>query len=157
MLKLNFIVVDRTKDPHLRKGEEEFLKRLKRFVRYRYIEVKPEKIVKGKSDLEIANKEGQRILSKLEKGDFLIALDKSGKQYSSKNFSSWLKKLSLDIQGSVCFVIGGPVGLSEHVLKNADSILSLSKMTMPHEISRLLLLEQIYRAFTIIEGHKYHK
>ena len=157
MLKLNFIVVDRTKDPHLRKGEEKFLKRLKRFVSYRYTEVKPEKIVKGKSDPEIADKEGRRILSKLRRGDFLIALDKSGKQYSSKNFASWLKKLSLDVQGRVCFAIGGPVGLSGHVLENADSVLSLSKMTMTHEFSRLLLLEQIYRALTIIEGHKYHK
>lgn len=157
MLKLNFIVVDRTKVSYLRKGEEEYLKRLKRFVRYRYIEVKPEKIVKGKSDLEISDKEGERILSKLAKGDYLIALDRSGRQYSSRNFASWLKKLSLDIEGSVCFAIGGPVGLSRHVLKNADSVLSLSKMTMTHEICRLLLLEQTYRAFTIMEGHKYHK
>ncbi|MFC1494120.1 23S rRNA (pseudouridine(1915)-N(3))-methyltransferase RlmH [Thermodesulfobacteriota bacterium] len=157
MLKINFIVVDRTKASYLRKGEEKYLKRLKRFVQYRYTEVKPEKIVKGKSDLEIAGKEGKRILSKLEKGDYLIALDRSGKQYNSRNFASWLKRLSLDVRGSVCFTIGGPVGLSEDVLKNANSVFSLSKMTMTHEMCRLLLMEQIYRAFTIIEGHKYHK
>lgn len=157
MLKINFIVVDRTKASFLRKGEEEYLKRLKRFVKYRYTEVKPEKLVKGKSDFEIADKEGERILAKLEKGDHLIALDRSGKQYSSKNLASWLKRLSMDVRGSVCFAIGGPVGLSEDILKKADSVLSLSKMTMTHEMCRLLLMEQIYRAFTIIEGHKYHK
>jgi len=157
MLKLNFIVVDRTKAAYLRKGEEEFLKRLNRFVQYKYTEVKPEKITKGKSDIEIADKEGERSLSKLESGDYLIALDRTGKQYSSRNLASWLRKLSLDIRGSVCFVIGGPVGLSENILKKADSVLSLSKMTMTHEMCRLLLIEQIYRAFTIIEGHKYHK
>ena len=157
MLKINFIVVDRTKASYLRKGEEEYLKRLRRFARYRYTEIKPEKAVKGIPDHEIMDKEGERILSKLEKSDYLIALDKSGKQYSSINLASWLKKLSLDVRGSVCFAIGGPVGLSEEVLKNADSVLSLSKMTMTHEMCRLLLLEQVYRAFTIIEGHKYHK
>ena len=157
MLKINFIVVDHTKASFLRKGEEEYLKRLKKFVRYRYTEVKPERIVKGKSDLEIADKEGERILAKLEKGDYLIAMDRSGKQYSSKNLASWLKRLSMDVRGSACFAIGGPVGLSEDVMHKADSVLSLSKMTMTHEMCRLLLMEQIYRAFTIIEGHKYHK
>lgn len=157
MLKIKFVVVDRTKASYLRKGEEEFLKRLRRFVQYSYIEVKPEKILKGKPDLEIADKEGQRILSTLEKGDYLIALDRSGEQYSSRNLASWLEKLATNFRGSVCFVIGGPVGLSGDVLKRADSILSLSKMTMTHDMCRLLLIEQIYRAFTILEGHKYHK
>lgn len=157
MLKINFMVVDRTKASFLRRGEEEYLKRLKKFVQCRYSEVKPEKIAKGKSDLEIADREGERILTRLKKGDYLIALDRSGKQYSSKNLASWLKRLSLDVRGSVCFAIGGPVGLSEDVLKKADSVLSLSKMTMTHEMCRLFLMEQVYRAFTIIEGHKYHK
>ncbi len=157
MLKIHFIFVDRTKVSWLKKGEEEFLKRLKRFVRYRYTEVRPEKMVKGKTDPEIVDKEGERILAKTGKNDYLIALDRSGKQHSSIKLASWLKKLSVDIQGSVCFVIGGPLGLSGDVLNNADSILSLSKMTLTHEMCRLLLMEQVYRAFTIIEGHKYHK
>lgn len=157
MLKLNFIVVDRTKTPYLKNGEEDFLKRLKRFVQFRYTEIKPEKITKGKSDREIADKEGERIIETLAPGDYLIAMDKSGVQYGSRGLASWLKKLSLDVRGSVCFATGGPVGLSEGVLKKADSIFSLSKMTMTHEMCRLILFEQIYRAFTIIEGHKYHK
>lgn len=157
MLKLNIIVVDRTKTDYLRKGEEEFLKRLKRFVQYKYTEVKAERITKGISDTEVVEKEGERILGKLEQGDYLIALDKSGVQYSSTGLATWFKRLSLDVRGNVCLAIGGPIGLSQKVLKKADSILSLSKMTMTHEMCRLLLLEQVYRAFTIINGHKYHK
>ncbi len=157
MLKLHFIVVDRTRSSFIREGEKEYLKRLKRFVSCKWTEVKPVRITKSTSDEEVIRKEGENILAKTEPGDYMIALDKSGKQYSSKGFASMLKKLSVENRGRVCFVIGGPLGLSKDVLKRADHILSISKMTLTHEMARLILTEQIYRAFTIIEGHKYHK
>jgi len=158
MLKLNLIVVDRTRSSFIREGEEEYLKRLKRFVSCKWTEVRPVRITKGTSDEEVIRKEGENILARAEPGDYLIALDKSGRQYSSEGFASMLKKLSVvGHKGQVCFVIGGPLGLSREVLKRADHIMSISKMTLTHEMARLILTEQIYRAFTIIEGHKYHK
>lgn len=157
MLKLNFIVVDRTRSSFIREGEKEYLKRLKRFVNYKWTEVRPVKIIKNTSDEEVITKEGENILAKIEPGDYMIALDRAGKQYSSEGFASLLKKLSVEINSRVCPVIGGPLGLSREVLERADLVVSISKMTLTHEMVRLILTEQIYRAFTIIEGHKYHK
>lgn len=157
MLRLNFIVVDRTRSSFIREGEEEYLKRLKRFVGYRWTEVKPVKISKNTPDEEIIKKEGENILAKVEAGDYMIALDRTGKQCSSEYFAAMFKKLSVENKGQVCFVIGGPLGLSKDVLYRADHIMSISEMTLTHEMVRLILTEQIYRAFTIIEGHKYHK
>ena len=157
MLKLNFIVVDRTRSSFIKEGEQEYLKRLKRFVSYNWIEVKPVRISKGTPDEEVIRTEGKNILAKIEPGGYMIALDRTGQQYNSEGFASMLKKLSVESSGQICFVIGGPLGLSKDVLKRADLIMSISKMTLTHEMARLILAEQIYRAFTIIEGHKYHK
>jgi len=157
MLKLNFIVVDRTRASFIREGEEEYLKRLKRFVSCKWTEVKAIRITRSTPDEEVIKKEGENILAKTEPGDYMIALDRTGRQYSSEGFASMFKKLSVENKGQVCFVIGGPLGLSKDVLKRADQIMSISKMTLTHEMARLILTEQIYRAFTILEGHKYHK
>ena len=157
MLKLNFIVVDRTRSPFIKDGEEEYLKRLKRFAGYKWTEVKPVRITKGIPNEEVIRKEGENILAKIEPVDYVIALDRTGKQCSSEYFAAMFKKLSIENKGQVCFVIGGPLGLSKDVLYRADHIMSISEMTLTHEMVRLILAEQIYRAFTILEGHKYHK
>ena len=96
-------------------------------------------------------------MRKTGQGDYIAALDRSGRQYSSDGLADLLKKLSVNIRGSVCFMIGGPLGLSEEILDKADAVIALSKMTFTHEMSRIILLEQTYRAFTIIQGEKYHK
>jgi 23S rRNA (pseudouridine1915-N3)-methyltransferase len=157
MLKLKFIMVDKTRSPFLKEGEGFYLDRIKRYSQAEWIEVRPTRIVKGISDEEVKKAEGHAILQKIAPGDFLIALDKSGRQYSSEELAEWLKKLSLDIRGSVAFTIGGPVGLSAEIVQKAGAVMSLSKMTLTHEMSRIVLLEQVYRAFTIINGEKYHK
>jgi 23S rRNA (pseudouridine1915-N3)-methyltransferase len=157
MLKIKFIVVDRTRSPFLKEGEEFYLDRLKHYTRTAWIEVRSEKIRKGKTEEEILHKEGRAILQKMEKNDYSIALDRTGKQVRSKELAAWLKRLSLHRGGWVCFIIGGPIGLSGEVLSRSDRILSLSKMTLTHEMSRMFLLEQVYRAFTIMEGHHYHR
>jgi 23S rRNA (pseudouridine1915-N3)-methyltransferase len=157
MLKLNFIVVDRTRSSFIREGEEEYLKRLKRFAGFIWTEVKPVRITKNTSDEEVLKKEGENILAKTEPGDYVIVLDRTGRQYSSEGFASMLEKLSAETKGRVCFVIGGPLGLSKEVLNRADQVMSISEMTLTHEMARLILTEQIYRAFTIIKGHRYHK
>ena len=150
-------MVDRTRSSFIKEGEQEYLKRIKRFVSFKWIEVKPERITKSRSDEEIVRKEGENIVAKIDPGDYLIVLDKGGKQYSSEGFASMVKKLSVENRGRVCFIIGGPLGLSKDILEKADRIISLSEMTLTHEMVRLVLTEQIYRAFTIIGGHKYHK
>ena len=110
------------------------------------------------SDLseEILTVEGQSIEKKFLPRDHIIALDIRGKEYDSEGLAEWIERLSLS-RKSLCFAIGGPLGLSKKILHSADEILSLSKLTLTHEMSRILLLEQIYRAYTIIRGEKYHK
>jgi 23S rRNA (pseudouridine1915-N3)-methyltransferase len=157
MLKIKFIVVDKTRASFIKEGEAFYLARLKRYVQTEWLEVKPVRIIKGYQEEDIKRAEGKSILQKAATGDYLIALDRSGRQYDSKAISDWLSRLSINVRGSVCFTIGGPVGLSNEVLEKADSRLSLSRMTLTHEMSRIILLEQLYRAFTIIHGEKYHK
>lgn len=157
MLKLKIIVVDRTKSPFLREGEIFYLERLRRYARVKWVEVRPAKIKKGRREEEILNKEGQAIARKLAPKDYLVPLDRSGRQFHSEGLAAWLDKRSLATGGSLTFIIGGPLGLSKELLDRGHKILSLSKLTLTHEMSRLLLLEQLYRAFTILRGEKYHK
>lgn len=157
MLKIKFIVVDRTRSPFLKEGEAYYLERLKHYARTAWVEVRPEKVKNGKTGEEIVSKEGRAILQKIEKNDYLVSLDRSGTQYSSNELAAWLKKLAVHIGGWTCFIVGGPIGLSEEILSRSDRVLSLSKLTLTHEMSRIFLVEQIYRAFTIMEGHAYHR
>lgn len=157
MLRIKFIVVDKTRSPFLKEGESYFLGRLTRYAQTEYIEVKPVRITKGAREEEVKITEGRSILHKIGAGDHLIALDRSGRQYDSEGLADLLKKLSVNVRGSVCFAVGGPLGLSGEVIEKAGLVLSLSKMTFTHEISRLVLLEQTYRALTILHGEKYHK
>jgi 23S rRNA (pseudouridine1915-N3)-methyltransferase len=157
MISLNFIMVDRTRASYIKEGEEDYLRRIRRFTTYKRTEVKPVKISGGISDEEVIHREGLNILEKIEHGDYLIALDKGGRQYSSEGLASLLRRLSVENRGQICFIIGGPLGLSQEIIKKAHQTLSLSEMTLTHEMVRLVLAEQVYRAFTIIKGHKYHK
>jgi 23S rRNA (pseudouridine1915-N3)-methyltransferase len=155
-LRLRIIVVDRTRSPFLREGESFYLDRLGRYVRTEWVQVKPTKIKKGRPALDILAAEGESILRNFLSDDYLVALDRSGRAMDSEGLASWIEALSLS-QDRIAFVIGGPLGLSNTVLERAHEILSLSQLTLTHEMSRLLLLEQLYRAFTIIHGEKYHK
>jgi 23S rRNA (pseudouridine1915-N3)-methyltransferase len=157
VLKIKIIVVDRTKAPYIKGGESDYLKRIEKFTQVEWVEIKPVRIRKGVSDEMIRQKECEAISKRLDDNDYIIALDSAGEQYSSEDLAGWLNSLSMSIRGSVCFIIGGPVGLSGEIIKRADQVLSLSKLTLTHEMCRLLLIEQIYRSFTIIKGHKYHK
>ncbi len=157
MLKIKIIVVDKTRVPFLREGEAFYLDRIKRYAQTEWVEVRPVRIKKGFQDEEVKRTEGLAILQKASAGDYLIALDPSGRQHDSKGMADLLRRLSVNVRGAVCLTIGGPVGLSNEVLEKADHILSLSMMTFTHEMSRLILLEQVYRALTIIHGEKYHK
>ncbi len=156
MPKIKIIVVGNTKSSFIKEGEQIYLERLRRYTDTQWVEVKPQKVRKGRSGAEILATEGQSIDKKFLSGDHIIALDIKGKEYDSEGLAKWIERLSLSGK-SLCFVMGGPLGLSEKILHSADEILSLSKLTLTHEMSRLLLLEQLYRAYTIIRGEKYHK
>ena len=156
MLKLRIIVVDRTRSSFLKQGESHYMDRLKRYARTEWIEVKPVKIKKGKPFAEIVAVEGISLLNNILPRDYMVALDRSGRSFDSKGLAAWIEQLSLS-HDRMAFVIGGPLGLSDGVLETAHAVFSLSSLTLTHEMSRLLLLEQLYRAFTIIRGEKYHK
>ncbi|MBN1850723.1 MAG: 23S rRNA (pseudouridine(1915)-N(3))-methyltransferase RlmH [Deltaproteobacteria bacterium] len=150
-------MVDRTRSPFLANGESLYLKRLRRYAQMEWIEVRPARIKKGRSEEEILLMEGQAIIKKIGNRGYLVTLDRNGREYDSERLAEWLNQTSIHHPGGITFVIGGPLGLSKEILERADMILSLSKLTLTHEMSRLFLLEQIYRAFTILEGHQYHR
>ena len=157
MIKIRIIVVDRTRSPFLAEGEAFYLKRLQNYAQVEWIEVKPVKMTKGWPEEEILRLEGQVLIRKRRPKDYLVALDRTGCQYGSEEFAGRLEKVAVNATGGITFMIGGPLGLSSDAMAEADEILSLSKFTLTHEMSRVLLLEQIYRAFTILRGEKYHK
>lgn len=157
MIKIRIIVVDRTRAPFLAEGEAFYLKRLKNYAQVEWVEVKPVKMTKGRPEEEILRLEGQALIRKRGAKDYLVALDRTGRQYGSEEFAGRLEKAAMNAPGGIAFMIGGPLGLSGEALTEADEILSLSTFTLTHEMSRVVLLEQIYRAFTILKGEKYHK
>jgi len=154
--KIKLIVVGSTRSSFLKEGELFYLKRLNRYTPTEWIEVKPQKVTKGRSKEEILRVEGRSIEKKYQAEDHVIALDVRGKEYDSEGLARLVEHLS-ETRRQLCFVIGGPLGLSEAILNTATHIISLSKLTLTHEMSRLVLLEQLYRAHTIIKGEKYHK
>ncbi|MFO7736985.1 MAG: 23S rRNA (pseudouridine(1915)-N(3))-methyltransferase RlmH [Desulfatiglandaceae bacterium] len=156
MLKLKIIVVDRTRLPFLVQGESYYMDRLQRYAHTEWIEVRPVKIKKGKPVAEITATEGNSLLKNLLPRDYIVALDRTGVSFDSKELATWIETLSLSYD-RIAFLIGGPLGLSKSVLDSAHRILSLSRLTLTHEMSRLFLLEQLYRALTINRGEKYHK
>jgi 23S rRNA (pseudouridine1915-N3)-methyltransferase len=156
VLKIKIIVVDRTRSAFLSQGESFYLDRLKRYARIEWLETKPARITKGSPVQRILDQEGNFITKKLQSQDYAVALDRTGKAFDSEGLAAWIDRLSIS-HNRLAFVIGGPLGLSKTVLSRANETLSLSRMTLTHEMSRLVLLEQIYRAFTIINNEKYHK
>jgi 23S rRNA (pseudouridine1915-N3)-methyltransferase len=156
MSKIRIIVVGNTKASFLKEGESLYLKRLRGYTPIEWIEVKPKRITKGTHKEKLLASEGLSITKKFHTRDHIIVLDVSGREYSSEALSSRIERLSWK-GDPLCFVIGGPLGISKEILRKADETLSLSKLTLTHEMSRILLLEQLYRAFTIIKGEKYHK
>lgn len=144
----------------MRDAVAEYEKRLTRYVKLDVVEVADEKTPDGASEKEeerIREKEGERLLRQIKEDDHVVALAISGKQYDSLAFARRLDGFALCGRSRVVFVIGGSLGLSEQVLARADEEISFSKMTFPHQLMRVILLEQIYRGYRIIRGEPYHK
>lgn len=159
MISVTIIAVGKLKESYLRDGCKEYLKRLGSFARTEIVEINEERCGDNPSQGEInkvIEKEGERIIQKIPKGAAVISLCIEGQQYSSPDFSRLIEKLSME-NSHLCFVIGGSFGLSDQVKALSKNKLSFGKMTLPHQLARLVLLEQIYRGFSISNNSKYHK
>ncbi|MEG1131678.1 MAG: 23S rRNA (pseudouridine(1915)-N(3))-methyltransferase RlmH [Paraclostridium sp.] len=159
-MNITVISVGKLKEKYLKLGIEEFSKRLSKYCKLDMIELDDEKCPENLSekDMEIVkNKEGQKILSKIKNNSYVIALAIDGKNLSSEELADTISKLAVRGNSHITFVIGGSLGLADDVLKRADYKLSFSKMTFPHQMMKLILLEQVYRAFRINNNEPYHK
>ena len=159
MLRITVLAVGRLKDDYLVTGTGEYLKRLSPYAKVSLDEVADERIPHhlSRSDMEkIKDTEGKRIHSRLKESAYLIALDSKGASYSSEEMAVELQKQAVAGKSHITFVIGGTLGLSDSVLRRADLCLSFSRFTFPHQMFRLILLEQIYRWFRIARGEPYH-
>ncbi len=159
-MKVTLICVGKLKEKYLTQGVEEYMKRLGRYCSLEIIELADEKTPDNASDaLEdaIKRREGERILKALKEDAYCIALAIEGSMLSSEDLADKIDTLGIGGTSHISFIIGGSLGLSEEVLKRADFKLSFSRMTFPHQLMRMILLEQIYRAYRIIKKEPYHK
>jgi len=159
MYHITILAVGRLKERYLVEGTAEYLKRLSAYARVDMAEVGDEGFAENLPPAgreKVKEKEGERLLSRLRPGTFLIALDVKGKTRSSGEMAEVLNKLALEGKSDLTFVIGGSLGLTQKVTERADLMLSFSKMTFPHQLMRLILLEQMYRWFKISRGEPYH-
>ena len=159
-MKITVLCVGKIKEQFYREAIAEYEKRLSRYCKLEIVEVADEKTPDNASELvesQIKEKEAERMEKYLKEGAFVIALAIDGKQLDSVEFSKKIEKLGINGISHVIFLIGGSLGMSEHLLKNADMKLSFSNMTFPHQLMRVILLEQIYRAYRIINHEPYHK
>ena len=159
-MRINIVCVGKIKEKYLKLGIDEFKKRLSKYCKLEIIELEDEKAPENLSDKEmlmIKEKDGKKILSKIKDNSYVIALAIDGKNLSSEELAETINKLGVRGISNITFVIGGSLGLSDEVLSRADYKLSFSKMTFPHQLMRLILLEQVYRAYRINNGEPYHK
>lgn len=159
-MNIRIVAVGKIKEKYIQEGIKEFTKRLSRYCSLDIIEIDDEKAPENLSEKEIEivkTKEGERILGKIPQNSFVIALAIEGKQLSSEELSEKMADLMINGINDITFVIGGSLGLSIDVMNRSNFKLSFSKMTFPHQLMRLILLEQIYRGWRIMKGEPYHK
>lgn len=159
-MEIKILSVGKIKEKYLNDGIQEYAKRLSRYCKLTFIQTPDEKTPDKASDAlneQIKNTEGERLLKHIREQDYVIALAIDGKMLDSVQLSSMIGRLGVEGKSSVCMVIGGSLGLSDSVLKRADFKLSFSKMTFPHQLMQMILLEQIYRSYRILNGEPYHK
>lgn len=159
-MKITVLTVGKLKEKYLRDGIAEYAKRLGRYCRLEIIEVADEKTPERASaseETQIKELEGARLLRYVKDSDYVIALAIDGKMLDSVELSEKIESLGVQGESSLVFVIGGSLGLSGEVLRRADFRLSFSKMTFPHQLMRMILLEQLYRSYRIMHGEPYHK
>ena len=159
-MKIKLVTIGKLKEKYLKEGIAEYSKRLSHFAKVEIIELADEKTPDKSSQLEnqqILAKEGERVLSKITDREFVIALAIEGQQFPSEKFSLVIEDASIKGFSNITFIIGGSLGLSSQVKERANLLMSFGKLTLPHQLMRLVLIEQIYRAFMIQQGSPYHK
>lgn len=159
-MNIKLITVGKLKEKYLVQGINEYVKRLGAYGKIQIIEVPDEKAPENLSDaqmLQVKEKEGERILAKIKDGEYVFALAIEGKNPSSEAFAKQLEQLQIQGKSQFVFVIGGSLGLSQAVMQRSNAQISFGKMTYPHQLMRLILVEQIYRAMRINHGEPYHK
>lgn len=161
MIRVNIICIGKVKEKYFIDAINEYAKRLSAFCKFTVVELAEEKIKSNNPNAsqisEVINAEGRRILQKIYQSDYVIAMCIEGKMFSSEELSKTIDSISISGKSTVDFIIGGSYGLSNEVKQRADLRLSMSKMTFPHQMARMILSEQIYRAFEILSNGKYHK
>jgi 23S rRNA (pseudouridine1915-N3)-methyltransferase len=155
-MKIQFWSVGKNHEPYVKAGVEEFTKRISKYYPVEWTIIPLPKNSGMLSELDLKKKEGEMILNWLQKDDYLIALDERGKQLSSEDLADFIMKRSNESAKNLVFLIGGAYGIDEAVLKRADFKWSLSQLVFPHQLVRLILAEQVYRACTILRNEKYH-
>jgi 23S rRNA (pseudouridine1915-N3)-methyltransferase len=155
-MKVVLLLTGKTTEKHVAEGIEIYSGRIRKYCSLDIITLPEIKNTRNMPEQEQKLKEGRRITESVRKDDFVILLDEKGKEFRTVEFADFLKRKLMMPGKRILFVVGGPWGFSEEVLKCADLKISLSKMTFPHQLVRLLFTEQLYRAFTIIKGEPYH-
>ncbi|MCI5868461.1 MAG: 23S rRNA (pseudouridine(1915)-N(3))-methyltransferase RlmH [Dorea sp.] len=159
-MKITLITVGKIKEKYLRDAIAEYSKRLSRYCKLEVVEVADEKTPDNASETvenAIREKEAERILKYIKEDAYIITLEINGRQLSSEEMAEKIEKLGIQGISHIIFIIGGSIGLGKAVLDKSDFALSFSKMTFPHQLMRVILLEQVYRSYRIIHGEPYHK
>ena len=160
MLNINIICVGKLKENYLKNAADEYSKRLSKYCNLKFVEIQDEKLPNKINDSiikEIKDKESKKILENIKKDSYIMALDLKGKQFTSEEFSEKIEDITVKGFSTINFIIGGTLGLNDEVLDRSNELISFSKMTFPHQLFRVILLEQIYRTFKINNNEEYHK
>ena len=159
MIHINIICVGKLKEKYLKDATEEYLKRLSRYCKIDVIELQDESLPSKLNESiidEIKEKEGKKIIESIKNSSYVFTLDLKGKQFTSEEFSKRIENISVQGYSEISFIIGGTLGLSKEVINASNELISFSKMTFPHQLIRVFLLEQIFRAFKISNNETYH-
>lgn len=159
-MKVTILCVGKIKESFYRQAIDEYAKRLSKYCKFEVVEVADEKTPDKASEAlenQIKEKEADRLLEKIKEDAYVFTLEIKGKRFTSEGFAEYIQKTTVQGKSHLVFVIGGSLGLHEKVLKRSDQAISFSDMTFPHQLMRVILSEQIYRAYRIINGEPYHK
>lgn len=156
-MNLHLVFVGKTQFPEMDAGIARYVERLRHYVTVHQHVVKPGKIGDRGTESAVLEGEADRVLKLSGGRGFLVVWDRGGRAWDSEGYAAFWEKLRNDGVSSVWMVVGGPVGVSPRLTSSADAVLSLSKMTLPHDLARLVIVEQTYRAFTILKGEPYHR
>jgi len=156
-MKFRFIWAGSHADAELAEAAERYLNRIKHFFPIEVVEVPPQRGRQRQSDVAIMRAQSARLVAAIPDRGYTVVLDERGQLFDSLKFAKWIEKLTIDSPHGVNFVVGGDTGFDDSVRQRADKLLSLTPMTMPHQFARVVLLEQIYRACTLMRNIRYHK